>query len=67
MGKSIIHNVANKLVTEAVEHGCDAIMFEDLIDSRERLPRARWHHVWAFRCPVEYVSYKALEQGVSAE
>jgi IS605 OrfB family transposase len=65
--KQYIHTVANELVAEAVEHGCDVIAFEDLTDIRERLPHAKWHHVWAFRRLFEYVSYKAPEQGVSVE
>jgi IS605 OrfB family transposase len=65
--KQYIHAVANELVTEAAEHGCDIIVFEDLTDIRERLPQAKWHHVWAFRRLFEYVSYKALERGVSVE
>ncbi|PSQ55809.1 transposase [Halobacteriales archaeon SW_8_68_21] len=65
--KQYIHTVANELVTEAVEHDCDGIVFEDLTDIRERLPNAKWHHVWAFRRLYEYVSYKAPEQGISVE
>ena len=65
--KQYIHTVANELVTEAVEHDCDIIVFEDLTDIRERLPQAKWHHVWAFRRLFEYVSYKAPERGVSVE
>ncbi|PSQ25104.1 transposase [Halobacteriales archaeon QS_9_67_15] len=65
--KQYIHTVANELVTEAVEHDCDVIVFEDLTDIRERLPHAKWHHVWAFRRLYEYVSYKAPEQGIPVE
>jgi len=65
--KQYIHTVANELVAEAVEHDCDVIVFEDLTDIRERLPRAKWHHIWAFRRLFEYVSYKAPERGVSVE
>ena len=65
--KQYIHTVANELVTEAVEHDCDMIVFEDLTDIRERLPQAKWHHVWAFGRLFEYVSYKAPERGVSVE
>jgi len=65
--KQYIHTVANELVIEAVEHDCDVIVFEDLTDIRERLPHAKWHHVWAFRRLFEYVSYKAPEKGVSVE
>jgi putative transposase len=65
--KQYIHTVANEVVTEAVEHDCDVIAFEDLTDIRERLPQAKWHHVWAFRRLFEYVSYKAPECSVSVE
>ena len=65
--KQYIHTIANELVTEAVKHDCDVIVFEDLTDIRERLPQAKWHHVWAFRRLFEYVEYKAPERGVSVE
>ena len=65
--KQYIHTIANELVSEAVEHDCDVIAFEELSGIRERLPHAKWHHVWAFRRLFEYVSYKGPEQGVSVE
>ena len=65
--KQYIHTVANEIVTEAVDHDCDVIVLEDLTDIRERLPHAKWHHVWAFRRLYEYISYKAPEQGISVE
>ena len=65
--KQYLHTVANEIITEAVEHECNVIVFEDLTDIRERLPQAKWHHIWAFRRLVEYVGYKAPEQGVSVE
>ena len=65
--KQYIHTVANEIVSEAVEHDCDVIVFEELTDIRERLPQAKWHHVWAFRRLYEYISYKAPEQAVSVE
>jgi len=65
--KQYLHTVANEIVTEAVEHECDVIVFEDLTDIRERLSRAKWHHIWAFRRLVEYVGYKAPQYGVSVE
>ena len=40
--KQYLHTVANEIVTEAVEHECDVIVFEDLTDIRERLPGAKW-------------------------
>ena len=65
--KQYIHTVANEIVTEAVEHNCDVIVFEELTDIRERLPQAKWHHVWAFRRLFEYVEYKTPEHGVTAK
>lgn len=62
-----IHTVANEIVTEAVEHGCDVIVFEDLTNIRERLPHVEWHHLLAFRRLVEYVEYKAPERGVAVK
>jgi len=32
--KQYIHTVANELVTEAVEHDCNVMAFEDLTDIR---------------------------------
>ena len=65
--KQYIHTAANEIVSEAVNYDCDVIVFEDLTDIRERLPHAKWHHIWAFRRLIEYVEYKAPEQGVSVE
>jgi IS605 OrfB family transposase len=65
--KQYIHTVANEIVTEAVEHECDVIVFEGLTDIRERLPHTDWHHIWTFRRLVEYVEYKAPEQGVAVK
>jgi len=33
--KQYIHTIANELVSEAIEHDCDVIAFEDLSDIRE--------------------------------
>ena len=65
--KQYIHTVANELVSEAVKHDCDVIVFEDLTDIRERLPEAKWHHVWAFRRLLKYVEYKTPERGISVK
>jgi IS605 OrfB family transposase len=65
--KQYLHTIANEIVTEALDTGCDVIVFDELTDIRERLPQAQWHHVWAFRRLFEYVSYKAPERGVSVE
>ncbi len=63
--KQYLHTIANEIVTEALDTGCDVIVFEELTDIREWLPQAQWHHVWAFRRLYEYVSYKAPERGVA--
>ena len=60
-----LHRVANRLVTEAVEHGCSHIAFERLTDIRERMPRTRKFHEWAFDRLFGYVSYKAEARGIS--
>ena len=65
--KQYIHTVANEIVTEAFGHDCDVIVCEELDGIRERLPQAKWHHVWAFQRLFEYVKYKAPERGVSVE
>jgi IS605 OrfB family transposase len=62
-----LHTTANEIVTEAVENDCAVIVFEELDDIRERLPWAKWHHIWAFRRLYEYVEYKAPERGVSVK
>ena len=65
--RQYIHTVANDIVSEAVENDCDVIAFEELDGIRDRLPWAKWHHIWAFRRLVEYVEYKAPERGVSVK
>ena len=62
-----LHRVANELVGEAVEHGCSYIAFERLTDIRDRMPRARKFHEWAFDRLYENVSYKAEARGISVE
>ena len=58
MAKQYLPTVATETVTEAIEHDCDVIVFEDLTNIRERLPHTKWHHIWAFRRLFEYVEYK---------
>ena len=59
-----LHIVANELIEEALDTDCSHIVFEDLTHIRENIPRATWHHVWAFRRLYEYVEYKATEYGL---
>jgi putative transposase len=62
-----LHRVANELVTEAVENDCSYIAFERLTNVRERMPRVRKFHEWAFNRLYEYVEYKAEARGISVE
>lgn len=62
--KHVLHAVSNGIVEEAIEHGCDGIIFEDLTDIREDLPEAAWHSEWAFRKLKEFVEYKAEYEGL---
>ena len=64
--KITLHRISNELVAEAREYGCSVIVFEDLTDIRERTG-ASWGHKWAFNRLYEYVEYKAVEYGITAE
>ncbi|SFB71965.1 transposase, IS605 OrfB family, central region [Halobiforma haloterrestris] len=64
--KITLHRISNELVSEAREHGCSVIAFEDLTDIRERTG-ASWEHKWAFDCLYDYVEYKAAEYGIDVE
>jgi IS605 OrfB family transposase len=59
--------VANGIVLEVVEGGCSHIAFEKLTDIRERMPRTKRLHAWAFRRLYEYASYKAEGHGIVVE
>jgi putative transposase len=61
--KITLHRISNELVSEARDHGCSVIAFEDLSDIRDRT-RASWGHKWAFNRLYEYVEYKAAEYGI---
>jgi putative transposase len=67
VAQTVVHTVANELITEAIETDCEVIVFEDLTDIRANIPQAKWHHIWAFRRLFEYVEYKAPEHGLSVE
>ena len=64
--KITFHRISNELVTEARDHGCSVIAFEDLTGIRERTG-ASWGHKWAFNRLYEYVEYKAAEYGIDVE
>ncbi|ADB61897.1 transposase, IS605 OrfB family [Haloterrigena turkmenica DSM 5511] len=65
--RHVLHTVANGIVEEALEHGCDGIVFEDLEEIRMQLPEANWHSDWAFRTLKKYVKYKAEIEGLFIE
>ena len=64
--KITLHRISNKLVSEARDHGCSVIAFEDLTDIRDRTG-ASWGHKWAFDRLYEYVEYKAAEYGIDVD
>lgn len=64
MGGGLLHNLSKELVAEAVEHGCSTIAFERLNGIRERMPRAKKFHTWAFNQLYGYVEYKAEAVGI---
>ncbi|EMA47173.1 transposase, IS605 OrfB family protein, partial [Halococcus morrhuae DSM 1307] len=61
----LLHEASNAILAEARENDCTHIAFEELTDIRERLPWATWQHRWAFRKLYDFVSYKAVEDGIS--
>jgi IS605 OrfB family transposase len=63
----LLHEASNAILAEARENDCTHIAFEDLTDIRERLPDATWQHRWAFHRLFEFVSYKAVEDGVTVQ
>ncbi|TKX43692.1 RNA-guided endonuclease TnpB family protein [Halorubrum sp. ARQ200] len=65
--EQLLHRVANELLEEAISNGCTVIAFENLTDIRNRIPKARRFHEWAFRQLINYVSYKAEERGIQVE
>lgn len=63
----LLHEASNAILREVRENGCTHIAFEGLTDIRERLPNATWHHRWAFRKLFAFVSYKAVEDGITVK
>jgi IS605 OrfB family transposase len=64
--KTTLHRISNELVSEAREHSCSVIAFEDLTNIRERTG-ASWGHKWAFNRLYEYVEYKAAEYDIEVD
>jgi putative transposase len=63
----LLHEASNAILAEARENNCTHIAFEDLTDIRKRLPNATWQHRWAFRKLFAFVSYKAVEDGITVK
>jgi len=60
-----IHTVANDIVTEAIEYGCDVVVFEDLTDIRERLPHTLTGIISGHFAVLSSTSNTSLHNGVS--
>lgn len=58
--------MAKELIEEAVENDYSHVVFEDLTNTRENIPKATWQRVWAFRRLYGYVEYTAKEYGIEA-
>ena len=65
--KHVLHSVANGIIEEALQYGCDGIVFEKLGDIQKRLPNAPWHSKWAFSRLYKYTEYKAEAEGLFVE
>ncbi len=65
--RDVLHQTANGIIAEAINHDCSTIVFENLTNIRENIPEARWQHRWAFSQLVGYVEYKAEAVGVAVE
>ena len=61
-----LHRISKAIVQEAVTHGCDRIVFEELTDIRDRMPGAKKFHTWAFRRLYDHVAYKAESEDIEA-
>jgi len=62
-----LHQVANRILKEALTHNCEYIAFENLTHIRERAPPVKEFHQWAHRQLVDLVEYKAEAEGISVE
>jgi IS605 OrfB family transposase len=62
-----LHHASNQLLEDAFDHDCTHIAFENLTDIRNRMPRAKRFHAWAFRRLYQYVEYKAERCGIEVE
>ncbi|MFB1063430.1 RNA-guided endonuclease InsQ/TnpB family protein [Natrinema sp. H-ect4] len=62
-----LHQVANRIIEEALTHDCEYIAFENLRHIRKRTPPVKDLHQWAHRQLVDLVEYKAEKERISVE
>jgi IS605 OrfB family transposase len=62
--QDVLHRVANNIISEALEHDCKYVVFENLRYIRNRAPPIKEFHQWAHRQLVDLVEYKAEEEGI---
>ena len=60
-----LHKISRAIVEEASSYGCNCIALEDLEYIRESLPSGKEFHQWAHRKLVQFIEYKANEEGLS--
>jgi IS605 OrfB family transposase len=65
--EQLLHEYANTLLEEAIEHNCSIIVFEDLEGIRENISNDKKFQQWAFYKFYQIVVYKADEYGISIE
>ncbi|WP_239641857.1 RNA-guided endonuclease InsQ/TnpB family protein [Haloterrigena salina] len=62
--RQTLHDVANDILREALDHGCTVIAIENLTHIRQRAPPAKEFHQWAHRKLVDLLEYKAKAEGI---
>lgn len=62
--KNELHQVANAIIKEALEHGVTDIAFENLTHIGKNLPDSQKFHKWAHRRLVKFVKYRAASHGI---
>lgn len=59
-----LHEIANGIVDEAIQYGCDVIAVGDIEDVHDQIPDADSFQKWLFETLIEFVEYKAVEYSV---
>jgi IS605 OrfB family transposase len=60
-----LHEVANDIVAEAEQYGCELIAFGELSEARELLPDAGPFNEWLFDRLLSFVEYRAAERDIA--